>query len=224
MPELYASTSFLLHSAANADATWSDCLGLVFGQDGTYIPKALRADTSDLIEVPQHYTADRSVLGKMLGIARRLKQLNPELMDIKDDTIMKFSKEMVRDKLIWQRTHAFYQPLCPHCHGSGEIFITSSKHKSKLVACTKCFRGISPHIYVNPAFLRSQAIYIDHDEALALDHPDWEWDTITGDFALILLTCHELAHDLTWHLKSNHGKKWQRWFAKFLRQIIQDIR
>jgi hypothetical protein len=231
--------------AANADATGID-MGLVFGLDGMYIPKALRTETSDLVNVPQticvfdgiagaiaipqRYTSDRSSLGKMLGIARRLKQMNPQLMAIKHDTIKPYSKKIVPNKADWKNSYAFYQPLCHDCYGTGEeqpvgpnYFESELGNKSKPTPCTKCNNGINPHIYVNPEFLRDQKTYIDHNEALALNHLDWEWDTIRGDVALILLACHELAHDFTQGLKNFHGKKWQQWFSKFLYQIIHDI-
>ena len=228
MPELYASISFLLPSAVDAAVTGTD-MALVFGPAGMYIPKARRSDSH--YTIPQHYTSDRSSLGKMRGVAKRLKQMNPQLMNINDDTIIEFSKEA--SKSDWESSVAYYQPFCQECYGSGETYEKLSganyfenelSNERKLVACAKCVRGISPHIYVSLDFLRSPVIYLDHDEASAFNRPEWLCRKFTGDFALILLTCHELAHDFSWHLKANHGKKWQRWFAKFLRQIINDMK
>ena len=205
-------------------------LTLLFGCDGMYIPKARRSDS--YFAIPQYYTSDRSALGLMRGVAKRLKQLNPQLLVIKHDTIMQFTKKRV-SKHNQESSVAYYQPFCQECYGSGETYEKLSganyfenefSNEQKLVACAKCVRGISPHIYVSLDFLRSPVIYLDHDEASAFNRPEWLCRKFTGDFALILLTCHELAHDFSWHLKANHGKKWQRWFAKFLRQIINDMK
>jgi len=221
--------------AANAAATGTD-MTLVFGSDGNYIPKALRGRSGKL-EIPQQYTADRSVLGKMTGVARRLKRLNPQLMDINPYTITQFTKKRA-SKSDWESSVAFYQPLCPNCYGTGKtpetavgpnFFENELNNKFAEVPCTECVRGISPHIYVSLDFLRRPVIYVDHDEASALNRPEWECKKFTGDFALVLLTCHECAHDLSQyqkdyhHKKDSHGKKWKFWFAKFLHQIIQDI-
>ena len=216
MPEPYIDISCHLLSDVDADVTESDFLGLVFGLDGAYIPKAERTNST----IPKHYTADRSSLGKMRGVAKRLKQLNQQLMDINDDTIMEFNKEALESDL--ESSVAYYQPLCVHCLGTGETYIMM-KHSHLVMQCTKCTRGFSPHICVNPAFLHSQETSIDRDEALAFGHPEWKDRRVIGDFALIWVTCHECAHDLTQYQRYHHGKNWKQWFSKFLYQIVEDI-
>ena len=175
-------------------------MALHFDHHGKYIkrndPKRLeiKPDLSSCINIKIPYTSSSSSLEKMIAVAKRVKELNPDdLMVLRDDTIATFADDPYFEKKSEMRANRL--PLA-------------------------YYRPTNARIYCNPKTLDDTRVWINHADALALDIMSWKHTPLIGDLALILLICHELAHHETY----GHAAVWKVKFSKFFWQIITDIK
>ena len=179
-------------------------MGLHFDDNGEYIRRSdprqirLRSGLQDCLNIQIPYTTASSSLARMMAVAKRVKELNPDhdLMEINDDTIGVFADD----------------PYFEDGYG-----MVSSKRLPYAY-----YSYDDQRIYCNPEMLKDRTVRINYANALALKIPlhRWQYVALRGDLALVFLICHEIAHHETW----GHAKNWKVKFSKFFWQIIMDIR
>jgi hypothetical protein len=151
--------------------------------------------------MPSRWIEINANLRKCRKIAKILKQKYPKLvMDLNDNTIVVYRKHSKFCCNKQHRHHRLDKDSIAHQHWP---------------SCPNPFGiCIKQDFLFFPLLFSTYSIYAD-----IKSHPEW----LQGNWALIDLLCHEIAHFAGSSIRSIHGKKWLGVYEKFLCQMTLEV-
>ena len=147
--------------------------------------------------MPSRWIEINANLGKCRKVAKILKQRYPKLvMDLNDNTITVYRKD---------------SKLCCPYHRLGKDSIAHQHWDF----CLSNPSGIC----IKQDFLFFPWLYSTYSDYVSRN----PYHQLEGNWAIIDLICHEIAHFAGSSTRSIHGKKWLDIYQKFLRQMALEV-